>query len=138
MAGYYLSGLDPMTALASPRFADLRGLAPMLIHVGGAEALLDDGRNFAAATQAGNDVTLECWEHMIHVWHTSPILPESNAAIGHVGEWLRPDGPWRTWRCSHETGTDHMATMTRPAKGPRCAAAPRSAHDRHTPHPRRL
>ena len=98
MAGYYLSGLDPMTALASPRFADLRGLAPMLIHVGGAETLLDDGRAFAsAATQAGNDVTLECWEHMIHVWHAfAPILPESNAAIGRVGEWLRA-----RWSAAH-------------------------------------
>lgn len=95
MAGHYLAGADPRTALASPCFADLRGLAPMLIHVGAAEALLDDARGFAdaaagAGAGAGNDVTFESWEHMIHVWHAfAPILPEASAAIDRVGEWLR-------------------------------------------------
>lgn len=91
MATHYLAGADPATPLASPRFADLRDLAPMLVHVGGAEALLDDGREFAAAAaRAGNDVTFECWEHMIHVWHAfAPILPESTAALERIGEWLR-------------------------------------------------
>src|SRR5262249_42936926 len=38
----YLDGLDPKTPLASPRYADLDGLPPLLIHVGDHEVLLDD------------------------------------------------------------------------------------------------
>ena len=36
----YLGERDPRTPLASPIFADLRGLPPMLIQTGGAEMLL--------------------------------------------------------------------------------------------------
>src|SRR5215203_3264665 len=39
MAGQYLHGADPRTPLASPLYADLSGLPPLLIVVGGDEAL---------------------------------------------------------------------------------------------------
>ena len=42
MAGLYLGGADPRSPLAAPIYADLRGLAPLLIQVGAAETLLDD------------------------------------------------------------------------------------------------
>ena len=42
MAALYLNGADPRDPLASPNFADLTGLPPMLIHVGSAETLHDD------------------------------------------------------------------------------------------------
>jgi acetyl esterase/lipase len=42
LAAAYLKGADPRTPLASPLYADLRGLPPMLIQVGSAETLLDD------------------------------------------------------------------------------------------------
>jgi epsilon-lactone hydrolase len=42
MAGQYLHGADPRTPLASPLYADLSGLPPLLVVVGGDEALLDD------------------------------------------------------------------------------------------------
>src|SRR4029453_2119262 len=38
MAGQYLHGADPRTPLASPLYADLSGLPPLLIVVGGGEA----------------------------------------------------------------------------------------------------
>ena len=59
MAGQYLHGADPRTPLASPLYADLSGLPPLLIVVGGDEALLDDSVRLArSAGMAGVDVTL--------------------------------------------------------------------------------
>lgn len=91
MATHYLAGQDPAHPLASPLFADLGGLPPLLVHAGAAEGLRDDALRLAeAATAAGVDVTMECWEDMIHVWHAfAPGLPEGTAAIDRVGEWLR-------------------------------------------------
>ena len=91
MARCYLAGADPATPSASPRFADLTGLPSLLIHVGGAEKLLDDATALAGmARAAGVDVTLECPQDMLHVWHAfAPKLPEAVAAIERVGRWLR-------------------------------------------------
>ena len=67
----YLGTADPRTPLASPLFADLRGLPPLLIQVGSEEVLLDDSIHLAERTKAaGVDTTLEVWDQMIHVWHS--------------------------------------------------------------------
>jgi acetyl esterase/lipase len=42
MAALYLNGADPKSPLASPNFADLTGLPPLLIHVSSDATLLDD------------------------------------------------------------------------------------------------
>jgi phosphinothricin tripeptide acetyl hydrolase len=91
MAAAYLAGTDPRTALASPLFADLRGLPPLLIHVGDDEVLLDDATGLAArARAAGVDVRLEVWPKMVHVWHWFfPMLDEGQAAIDTIGEFVR-------------------------------------------------
>lgn len=91
MASCYLAGADPATPSASPRFADLTGLPSLLIHVGGAEKLLDDATALAGvARAAGVDVTFECPQNMLHVWHAfAPKLPEAVAGIERVGGWLR-------------------------------------------------
>ena len=52
MARAYLGATDPRTALASPLFADLRGLPPLLIHVGSDEVLLDDAIQLADRANA--------------------------------------------------------------------------------------
>ena len=90
MAAHYLAGGDPRAPLASPRYADLSGLPPLLIHAGAAEALVDDARALAAAAEAaGVPTTLECWEGMIHVWHSvAPVLPEAVEGLARVAAWL--------------------------------------------------
>lgn len=87
----YLAGEDARHPLASPLFADLAGLPPLLVQVGTAETLLDDARRFAeAAKSAGVDATLEEWEDMIHVWHTfAAMLPEGQQAIDRVGAFVK-------------------------------------------------
>lgn len=90
LASWYLGDTDPATPLASPVNADLTGLPPLLVQVGGAEALLVDADRVAErARGAGVDVTYECWDHMIHVWHGfAPKLEEGTAALRRIAEWL--------------------------------------------------
>jgi acetyl esterase/lipase len=90
-AAHYLAGQDPRLPLASPIHADLRGLPPLLIHVGSAEVLLDDATRLAErARAAGVEVTLEVWDDMIHVWHVfGSILPEGQAATVRVADFVR-------------------------------------------------
>ena len=87
---WYVAGTDPRAALASPVFADLRGLPPLLIHVGDAEILLDDARALADRAEAsGVDVTLEIWPDMVHVWHIfAGRVPEATAAVERIGAFL--------------------------------------------------
>jgi len=91
MARAYLGTAAPRTPLASPLFADLRGLPPLLIHVGSDEVLLDDSTQLAdRARAAGVDATLEVWDRMIHVWHWFlPMLDEAEAAVDGIGRFIR-------------------------------------------------
>ena len=91
MAQNYLGAADPRTPLASPLYADLRGLPPLLIQVGSEEVLLDDATRLAERAQAaGVDATIEVWEPMIHVWHWFlPWLDEAQAAVDKIGAFLR-------------------------------------------------
>ncbi|ABS62493.1 Alpha/beta hydrolase fold-3 domain protein [Parvibaculum lavamentivorans DS-1] len=94
-AAAYLNGADPRDPLASPNFADLTGLPPMLIHVGTDEVLLDDSRDLAKrAKAAGVEAELEVWEGMIHVWHAFyQMLPEGEQALDRLGAYL--SGRWK-------------------------------------------
>jgi epsilon-lactone hydrolase len=88
----YLAGADPRDPRVSAVFADLRGLPPMLIQVGGNEILYDDAiRLRDAATAAGVDVTFEDWSHGVHVWQVfiSSGLPESAAAIERIATFFK-------------------------------------------------
>lgn len=90
MAGLYLNGQDPKLPLASPVFADLAGLPPLLIQVGTEEALYDDAIALSrVAHEAGVDATLEVWEGMMHVWHLmARLIPEGKQAIQAIGAFV--------------------------------------------------
>jgi acetyl esterase/lipase len=96
-ADWYLAGQDARHPYASPLYADLHGLPPLLIQAGDAEILRDDSTRFAAAAQAaGVDVTLEVWPEMPHVWHAfAGLVPEADQAVQRIGRWLREDRPVR-------------------------------------------
>lgn len=83
MADAYLAGRDPKTPLASPLYANLAGLPPLLLQVGSAEILLDDAVRVAErARAAGVEVELRVWPDMFHVWHAfADILPEGQQAV---------------------------------------------------------
>jgi acetyl esterase/lipase len=90
----YLQGADPRAPLASPLYADLQALPPLLILVGSDECLLSDATRFAAkARAAGVSVSLEIWERMQHGWHiTAPFLPEGRRALARIGEFIQASG----------------------------------------------
>lgn len=92
MARNYLGdSADARNPMASPLFADLRGLPPMLFQVGDRETVLDDSRTFAArASAAGVEVQLEVWDDMIHVFQQfTADLPEAGIAIDSIGRFLK-------------------------------------------------
>ena len=91
IAKLYLGGKDPRAPLASPLHADLRGLPPLLLHVGSIETLLDDTTGLAKrAKEVGVEVEVDIWDDMPHVWHHfAPILPEGQQAIQRIGEFVR-------------------------------------------------
>jgi acetyl esterase/lipase len=90
----YLQGGNPAQPLASPLYADLRGLPPLLMQVGDAEVLLDDTLGVAEkAKAAGVDVTVEVYPEMIHVFQFfAPVLPEGQQAIDRIGAFLKQAG----------------------------------------------
>jgi monoterpene epsilon-lactone hydrolase len=87
----YVGAADPREPLASPIYADLSGLPPLLIQVGENEVLLSDSTRLAERAEvAGVDTTLEVWPDMIHVWHFfAAMLPEGQQAIERIGEWVK-------------------------------------------------
>jgi monoterpene epsilon-lactone hydrolase len=86
----YLGELDPRTPLASPLYADLRGLPPLLIHVGTDEMILDDSTRLAdRARAAGVEVTLKIWPGLWHVFQMIPFLPESGQSLGEIGAFIQ-------------------------------------------------
>jgi monoterpene epsilon-lactone hydrolase len=90
-AAMYLGAIDCKDPLASPIYADLKGLPPLYIQVGSCEILLDDARRLAErAEEDGVPVELDIWEGMFHGWHAlSPLVPESNAAIEKLGRFYQ-------------------------------------------------
>jgi monoterpene epsilon-lactone hydrolase len=90
-ARYYLGDTDPCNPLASPLYADLSGLPPLLIHVGADEVLLDDSTRLAErARAAGVRVELKIWPVVPHAWQLVPhLVPESRQSLHESAEFLR-------------------------------------------------
>ena len=91
MARLYLNGADPRSPLAAPLYADLSGLAPLLIQVGAAETLLDDAIRLANVAGAADvHVELQIWPEMVHVWHLfHPEVTAGRRAIEAGGAFVR-------------------------------------------------
>lgn len=94
----YLGDRDPKTPLASPIFADLRGLPPMLIQTGGAEMLLDQDIRFAeVARDAGVTVTLDMVPNMIHDWQLlAAFFPQARASIETIAAFIHANFDYKT------------------------------------------
>jgi len=78
--------------LANPLYADLSGLPPLFIQVGGDEALLDDSRQIVKlAQEAGVDVKFKIYPEMQHVFHfLIGNAPEGDQAVQDMADWVRP------------------------------------------------
>jgi epsilon-lactone hydrolase len=91
VSDYAGGGADPAAAALSPLFADLRGIAPLLIQCGSNEVLLDDATRLAAAAAAADvAVQLDVTPGVPHVFQASaPELDEANAALARTGAFLQ-------------------------------------------------
>lgn len=79
----YLGKTSALEALASPLYADLQGLPPLLLFVSKSECLLDDSLRLAAkARAAGVSMDVQAWDGLPHVWPVLvTLLPEARAAL---------------------------------------------------------
>jgi epsilon-lactone hydrolase len=86
----YAGAADPADPFISPVFADLTGLAPLLIQAGSHEILLDDSTRLAArAATADVAVTLDVTPGVPHLFQAfSAILDEGDAALSRVTAFL--------------------------------------------------
>ncbi len=81
----------PCDPVVSPVFGDLAGLPPLLVQASEMEMLRDDSRRYVnKALAASSPVTLQTWEHMVHVWQMfHPELPEGRQALAEIGKFLQ-------------------------------------------------
>jgi monoterpene epsilon-lactone hydrolase len=86
----YLGRADPKNPRASPLYARWAGLAPLRVHVGDAEVLLDDSRRLVErAVAAGVDAALEIWMGMPHGFVGNVrSLKAATQALDAVGTFL--------------------------------------------------
>ncbi len=91
LADHYARQTPREHPLLSPHYADLRGLPPLLIHVGADELLLSDATRLEDnARAAGVDVRLKIWPGMWHVFQMFvPFLPEAREAIEEIGAFMK-------------------------------------------------
>lgn len=116
-AEFYLAGSDPRAPLASPLYADLSGLPPLLVHVGNDEVLLDDSTRLAdRARVAGVPVILRIWPAVPHVWQLfHRYIPEGRQSLLEAVSFLKQKTA--TPALPHHTSPElHAATLQPRAK----------------------
>jgi len=85
----YLNNQDPKNPLISPFYADLRGLPPILMHIGEDEMLRDNAvKLFSSAKEAGANVTYKVYPRMWHVWQMYPELPQTEQSLNEITDFL--------------------------------------------------
>ena len=86
----YLGGASAENPIASPHYADLHGLPPLLIHVGDREILRDDSTRLAEhARAAGVAVDLRVWPVVPHVWQLAQFVPEARQSLQAATAFLK-------------------------------------------------
>ena len=86
IADFAAAVLGPVAAnspAASPVYADLSGLPPVLLHVGSTELLLDDAQRVHERIRSGGGTSrMEVYEDVPHAWQMlAPLVPEATTSI---------------------------------------------------------
>jgi monoterpene epsilon-lactone hydrolase len=95
VARIYLGNGLATDPLASPIYADLSNLPPLLIYASSSEVLLDDSVRLAEHARGhGVEVDLRIWEDLPHAW---PFLvafkvPEASQVIDEIGNFINDCG----------------------------------------------
>lgn len=91
MARTFLAGARRNSPEASPVFADVRGLPPVLVMIGEREIMLSDAIRLATHLAENRvRVSLEVWPDMFHVWPLfAAILPEGEQALRNAARFIQ-------------------------------------------------
>lgn len=86
----YLGETNARHPLASPLYADLSGLPPLLAHVGVDEVLRDDATRLVARAQAaGVAAEIKLWPGVPHGWQlAAPFMPEARESLDAAADHL--------------------------------------------------
>jgi epsilon-lactone hydrolase len=87
----YLGKAAKEDPIVSPIFSDLRGLPPMLVHVGTDELLLSDSQGIMAHAKRDDvDATLFVGEGLWHGWHFfASYVPEAKRAMNNIAKFVK-------------------------------------------------
>jgi acetyl esterase/lipase len=87
----YLGRLDPKDPRASPLYADLAGLPPLLVFASKSEMLYSDATRLCErAIAAGVDVELTSHDNLVHIWPLfHPLMPEARDTIAASAAFVR-------------------------------------------------
>jgi epsilon-lactone hydrolase len=87
----------------SPVYADLRGLPPVLAHVGSTELLLDDATRLCERLRdSGGECDLRIFDDVPHGWQMlAPFVPEASASLGDAAKFI--DAAFRATTDSRST-----------------------------------
>ncbi len=90
LSGWYLGDTRADHPLASPVYADLSGLPPILVDCGDAEVLRDDSVMLAERLEAaGVQVDHRVWPEMIHVFQVfAGMAPEAQEGVDRIAAFL--------------------------------------------------
>ena len=90
-AEHYLADTSPEEPLASPLYADLRGLPPMRVQVGGAEVFTSEVEQLGRRLEeAGVPHRLDVFPGACHVFQAfAPLHPDANRGLRELGLFLR-------------------------------------------------
>jgi acetyl esterase/lipase len=89
-AAAYLGDGSPKHPYASPLFAELGGLPPVLLQVASTELLLDDARRVHERIgRAGGVSRLEIFDGVFHGWHMlDGLVPEAGRALDQAAAFM--------------------------------------------------
>jgi len=89
-AAVYLGGASPLEPSASPVYADLSRVPPLLLQVGSTELLLDDARRVHERVRAsGGESRLEVYDDVLHCWHMlDGFVPEARTALRRAAAFI--------------------------------------------------
>jgi len=93
-AHFYLNGRAATDPLASPLYADMKGMPPLMIFASRQEILLSDAtRLHDKAMLAGVSSQLILLSDMPHVWPVMVMLPEAKVSLRQVAGFMRERVP---------------------------------------------
>lgn len=91
MANAYLNTTTPHLPLASPLYAKLHRLPPMMVQVSDREPFYGQAIDFSRRVQAdGGSVSLDVWNGLPHLWqYFASIFQPGREAIERIGTFIR-------------------------------------------------